>query len=663
MKNDSLSERYRKWLEEEVVYIISPVEREVFLKLKTDRERDLFIDAFWKQRDPTPATPDNEFKNEHFRRINYANHFFGRGTPKPGWRTDRGRVYIILGEPNDVQRFEGKTQVYPTEIWFYQGKTNVGLPPGFHLVFFQQGGIGEYRLYSPLNDGPQALLTSYWGDPMDYQAAYENLREFEPDLAEVSLNLIPGERSTVGGRPSMSSDLLIQRVETTPIREIEEKYARKFLEYKDIVEVEYSTNYIDSESLIKILQSPSGMTFIHYAIEPERLSVNQYEDKYYTTLKVNGSVTNSEGKAIYQFEREINLEFNKEQMSQISRRPLSIRDMFPLIPGEYSLSILLKNEVSKEFTSLEKNIYIPEEETDIQISPLILAYNSEIKPVPDRRLRPFQIGVHNLYIQANRVFLNSDTLHIAFQLFGLTQELRERGVVSFDFFKGEEKYRSIQRNLKELPVSEGIVESFSLQDFIPAHYRIKVSLLNGERELVFENEQFVITHLENIARPWIYSKLLPAEQDPVYSYTLGAQYFLSGQMDKARKKLEKAYESNPGSVENAVTLSRLYMELNEYKKIDSLLSSFFDEDEAPPYEAHFILGKAKQALGKYGEAIDIFDKAIERFGLNSNLLNAVGECYFSLGKVKEAAVAWQRSLELNPNQPEIKRKLEEAKEK
>ncbi|MCX6575716.1 MAG: GWxTD domain-containing protein, partial [Candidatus Aminicenantes bacterium] len=185
-----LPAQYKKWLEEEVVYIITPVERDVFLKLQTDRERDLFINAFWKHRDPTPNTPDNEFKTEHYRRINYANHFYGRSSPMPGWRTARGRIYIILGEPNDIQRFEGKSGIYPTEIWFYQNKADLGLPPGFNIVFFQHGGLGDYELYSPSKDGPQALLTGFFGDPGNYLKAYQDLREIEPTVADVSLSLI-----------------------------------------------------------------------------------------------------------------------------------------------------------------------------------------------------------------------------------------------------------------------------------------------------------------------------------------------------------------------------------------------------------------------------------------------------------------------------------------
>jgi GWxTD domain-containing protein len=287
----NLPERHKKWLEEEVVYIITDLEKEVFLKLDSDRERDQFIDAFWKQRDPTPGSPENEFKTEHYRRINHANHFFGRTTPKAGWKTDRGEIYIILGEPNDITRYEGSTQVYNTEVWFYQGMTKYGLPPGFNMIFFQEGGTGEYKLYSPLQHGPQALMTSYFGDYADYLAAYQHLMELEPELAEVSLSLIPGERNLALDRPSLSSDILIQRVFTMPSREIKEKYAQKFLELKDVIEVEYSANYIDCDAVVKILQGPSGMYFVHYAIEPERLSVNQFENKFYTTLKLNGTST------------------------------------------------------------------------------------------------------------------------------------------------------------------------------------------------------------------------------------------------------------------------------------------------------------------------------------------------------------------------------------
>jgi GWxTD domain-containing protein len=261
--------QFKKWLEEEVVYIITSLEKDVFLQLETDRERELFIEAFWKQRDPTQGTPTNEFKEEHYQRIQHANYTFGRSAPIPGWKTDRGRFYILLGEPRDIERFSGESQVYNLEVWFYQGLSKYGLPAGFYLVFYQKGGAGDYVLYSPTSDGPQALMTSYFGDQSNYLQAYKKLKQVSPNLAQVSLSLIPGE-STQFGHPSLASDILLQNIQALPEKAVKNMYAQKFLMYKDIVEVEYTANYIDSDSVVQIIKDDSGQYFVHYSIELNR---------------------------------------------------------------------------------------------------------------------------------------------------------------------------------------------------------------------------------------------------------------------------------------------------------------------------------------------------------------------------------------------------------
>ncbi|MCK4932876.1 MAG: GWxTD domain-containing protein, partial [Candidatus Aminicenantes bacterium] len=514
----NLPERHKKWLDEEVIYIITALEKEVFLTLESDRERDQFIEAFWKQRDPTPGNPENEFRTEHYRRINHVNHFYGRTSPKAGWRTARGEIYIILGEPNDITRFEGKTQVYNTEVWFYQGMTKYGLPPGFNMIFFQEGGIGEYKLYSPLQHGPQALMTSYWGDHTNYIGAYQQLRELEPELAMVSLSLIPGERNLALDRPSMSSDILIQRVFTMPSREVKEKYAQKFLDLKDIIEVEYSANYIDCDSVIEILKDPSGMYFVHYAIEPERLSVNQFENKFYTTLKLNGTITDMEGKQIHQFEKDIVFNFNQEQIKDVSRRPLSLRDMFPLIPGNYKMSVLVKNVVSKEFTSLERDLLIPGVQDELQMTSFIMGYAVEKKSLAPDRLRPFQIGTNQIHFQANRTFIMQDKLVLAFQIHGLKPVQIEGSELRYTFLKNGEPFRTETKRILDYPELPNFVEQFTLLDFSPAHYRVEISLVINGQEVLYETDEFDVTHQAAIARPWVYSKLMPGAENPVYSY-------------------------------------------------------------------------------------------------------------------------------------------------
>lgn len=662
-KIKDLAPRFQKWLKEEVVYIITNRERDVFLELNTDRERDLFIEAFWKQRDPTPGTPENEFKTEHYRRVNYANHFFGRRAPREGWRTDRGRVYIILGEPNDIQRFDGSASVYSSEIWFYQGKTDVGLPSGFSLVFFQEGNVGEHRLYSPLRDGPMALMPVYQGDPKDYLQAYQQLRELEPELARVSLSLVAGESESFLGRPSLGSERLLGDIETVPQKMVEDRYAQKFLLYKDIVEVEYTANYMDSDSLVKILRDESGIHFVHYLIELPRLSVNQYEDTYSTHLKINGTVSDEEGGTIYQFEKIAQISFDAEQMRSLSLKPLNLHDMFPLIPGNYSLSVLVKNEVSKEFTSMERKLTIPDEGgADLRMSALLLGYQSERREMVEKRPKPFLIGPFQVSLQPNRVFLRTETLAVAFQIFGLNQDLKEKGEIRYVFLKDEEEVHIVSRKILDYPESPNFLERFSLQDFFPAHYRVRVSLLIDGQEVVSQRDEFDITHLAGIPRPWTHSRILPPLSDPFYDLILGSQFFNAGEKEKARPHLELAYQKKKDDVGYALELARFYNSLAEYTRIESLLLPFIAQTQAG-YDAYFILGTAYKNLGQWSKAITTYDQAIARFGLNTSLLNAVGECYFGLQDWAEALKAWEKSLELNADQPQIKQKVEDLKKK
>ncbi|MDH5467677.1 MAG: tetratricopeptide repeat protein [Candidatus Aminicenantes bacterium] len=497
---------------------------------------------------------------------------------------------------------------------------------------------------------------------MDYLEAYNQLREFEPDLADVSLSLVPGEGGSVTGRPSLSSDILIQRVESVPVRQIKDRYAQKFLEYKDIVEVEYSANYIGNDSSVKVIKDSSGIYFVHYAIEPERLSVESYENKYFTTLKVIGTVSNLEGKVIYQFGKDFSINLDEEKLKSVSRQPLSLRDMFPLVPGNYKLSILVKNEASKEFTSIERNLIIPQDEDVLQMTSLILGYNMKKDERQQDGLRPFQIGNNQIYFQANSIFVRQDTLVTTFQIHGINQALREKGEIRFTFFKGEDEFRSTVKRIPEYPDLPNILEQFSLREFTPAHYRIKVSLFVDGREVLFVSEAFDVSYLEAIARPWIYSKVLPESEDPVYSYIIGTQLFNSGKIAEARESLEKAFQIIPESLDFALNLAQIYMVLAEYKKVESVLLPFLNQPKPPKYEVFFILGKAYQNAGELNKAIDTFDKTISHYGLNINLLNSIGVCYFQMGNAKEALVAWEKSLEINANQPHIKKSVKLLKE-
>jgi len=654
---------YKKWLEEEVVYIISPLEKQVFEKLQTDRERDLFIEAFWRQRDPTPGTTENEFKTEHFRRINYANYYLGRQSPLPGWRTDRGRIYTILGEPNDIQHFESGQETYPAEVWFYQNKAEAGLPPGFNIVFFKEHGAGDYKLYSPTRDGPQAFLASYLGGPEDVAAAYRKLRELEPNLALVSLSLIPGEDSAAFGRPSLSSDLLLQQVESLPEKTIRDQYAQKFLQYKDIVEVEYSANYVDSDSLVKILKASPAAICVHYSIEPANLSVSQYGDKFSTTLTLNGSVKDEAGKVIYQFDKTLPISFGEEEVKRISRQPYAIYDVFPLIPGSYDLSVLIKNEVSKEFSSLERKLIIPPEEAKGWVTPLLLGYKAEKVEAGRNRLKPFQLGGVSILLQANRTFTKSEELILAFQVWGIPPSLRDEAEIVFTFLKEAQPFKSFSRTAAGYPGFPDVVEPVALSEFIPAHYQVQVSVRSGAQEIAAARDEFDITPLEKMARPWVCAKIMPGLDDAIYPFLIGNQLFNAGRVEEARLRLEEAFKKKPEDADFALALARADMTLQDYSRVETLLLPFFGLAKPPRYEMFVVLASAHHRKGEWDKALKVLEQGISHYGLNTGFLNLRGECYLRLGNKAEALRAWEKSLELNPAQPDVQKAVNALKQK
>ena len=208
-----LPARYNRWIKEEVVYIITDEEQKSFLKLTTDAERDKFIDDFWSIRNPVRSSTVNSYKEEHYRRLQYANDTFGRRSNTPGWMTDMGRAWILFGKPVSRAPYLGYGQLYPCELWFYENKSNgPSLPGYFTLLFFMPEDIGEYRFYRPGLDTPMKLVRgSQFNSNQD---VYNFLKPIAGDLAKAAFTLIPGDpMDTQNFTVDMTSDMLVSRIQ------------------------------------------------------------------------------------------------------------------------------------------------------------------------------------------------------------------------------------------------------------------------------------------------------------------------------------------------------------------------------------------------------------------------------------------------------------------
>lgn len=651
-----LPPQFQQWLEE-VGYIISPVEKDVFLQLDSDRERDLFIDAFWKNRDSVPVTDRNEFKEEHYRRIEYANRNYGRLSSAPGWKTDMGRIYIILGPSISIQRFEDSSFAYPAIVWSYQGMAEYGLPDQFNVVFYKKHGIGDYRIYSPIMDGPQSLLAMVGVDQSDPFSAYRALYAQSPQLAQFTLSLIPGEALSEG-QPSMESEQLLLNIANAPFKLITDDYARNLLRFKSTVGVEYSANYIGNNSCVQAIRDESGMAFVHYLIELDKFSVERYDDEYITKLLLNGKVSDLEGRTIFQYERAIPVKLDQKQLKEIGAQKYALGDIFPLAEGSYQLNILVKNDASKEFTSMETNISIPDVSSP-QISPLLLAYKTEEDP--SNKIKAFKVGNRQLYPALRHDFATKDNMIVFFQIFGMGSELRQRGSLRYIITSDSTNIKAVDKDIKSYPNGYSFLEELPLSGVSPGYYKIKISLMDeAKREILSAESDFSVSQIPALPRPWISLGVHAPAEDPAYISILADQLFKKGNIERARTLAEKAYRLNPGSPQLAVSYGMILFAEKSYRTVIEILTPFLASKN---YEGLELLGRSSQALGEFGKAISYYLEYLSHYGDSFYILTFLGECYYQTGNAQEALRVWEKSLELNPNQEEIRKAVDMLRKK
>jgi GWxTD domain-containing protein len=662
-----LPPQYQKWLQEEVVYIITSKERDVFLQLESDRERNIFIEAFWKQRNPDPNSAENAFKVEHYKRLAYANQWLGKNSPTQGWRTDRGRIWILLGQPKEIQAYENMYDLRPVITWFYDGMAEYGLPGSFYVVFWKKDIVDDYRLYSPINDGPQQLMQHYMGDMTDATSAYQALMRIEPAVATVSLSLIPGE-AQYSMSPSLASEILIkQSIPDAPHVKVKDEYAEKLLKYKNIIEVDYTANYIDNESLISVFQDPSGMSFVHYLIEPKRLTFEQTANGYHTALEITGRVSDMKDQSVYQFDRSIPLDMSEPMMAQIKARFFSLQDLFPVTPGQYKINLLLKNRLSREFTSVEAVILVPEPAA-FSMSPPVLAYKTDRESRFKGQNKSFLLGGVQFVPSPRNAFAADDTLSLYFQLHGIPAELRANGAVQYtierqtETMKLPEKVKTVTRNLREIPDPGNIFEEFPLGGMTPSHYTITVAVLDASQaEKLKARVDYDIRGATTINRAWVLSLPQPPTSDPTFANIIGAQLLAKKDLAKARPLLEQAFRRDPSNPKFALDYVRALIEAKDFRAVGDVAKPFLADERR--YDFLEFVGAAAQEIGTYAEAIVHYKDYLAHFGTNIAILNAVGECHQKLGNAAEALVAWEKSLQIEPNQPALKDKVRALKDK
>jgi len=394
-KIKSLPPVYRHWIEAEVPYIISTDEQKNFLSLASNAERDSFIESFWRIRNPQPGSETNTYKEEHYRRLAYANENFGDPRYEDGWRTERGRMYIILGAPKQRAQYHDVGNVRPMEIWFFEAETQA-LPPYFYLLFYKPSASEDYRLYSPKFDGPVRLCTTgeTRNDPV---MALSILRKsLGAEVAKTAITLLPNEHVDMNNfEPGMESDTLLATINGLPDNPLtrDRLNANRLREH---VTTSMLTGEEPPELTYVVLRDDKGAETVSYLLKflsPDPRLIGTGSDKTLKyDLSLRTSVLTSDGKSVYEQEDLLTGKLTEAEAEVARKKRFAAEGRLPLIPGKYLVVVTLTNNLNHIATRQHASITVPAPRTHaISISPL-LAYTAPVATPDPAGVLPFSVS-------------------------------------------------------------------------------------------------------------------------------------------------------------------------------------------------------------------------------------------------------------------------------
>ena len=692
---DDLDEKYRTWMDE-IDIIMTKDEREVFVRLESDFQRDSFMERFWLVRDPSPGTPKNEYKEEHYRRLEYIERHFGTDSPRPAWMTDRGRMYVLLGEPMNTKNLDNTQMAYPVQIWFYHANPRLGIPPFFSLVFFKSNGVGEFRLYSPLVDGPWKLLNpsgeSYARGIQSYNeetggggflaqsageigAAYEALQQVDAELARASLSLLPGDYAATEGFPSMRSQMMIGDIEMIPQRVMPNaQWAYPIL--TGMVEADVRFESLPINALAVALLDTSGIPFIHYGVLTQggRLNLNNYEDIWYLTFEVAGSVIDEQNRVITGISganeagsKILQADLDAEQAQTLRRGPFAYIDRFPAIEGEYEFDLVLENNVSREYGRQSFEIEVPRARPEVvRSSPPILVFDyfEEENYDPYASHYPFQLGKYGMLPSFDGVFRSGDNLHVYMQIY-LPERYPERLEVVTQLSDNRGIVIDRVDYVWSIDADQiGTINHFStldLADVAPGDYRLRIDIDVDDRPGISLPVKILAADDET-PTPYVHMAAGPPPTDPFFAYDRAQQLQILGETEQAIAVLETA-TSRVAAKEIVDLQMQLLAEAGRWDEVLQLLRPMAVEN---PNDIELLtaLATAHANMGSYFDAIRYFERA--RFVADEEttaVLNPLASSYFADGQVDKAREILEISLQIDAEQPEIRRLLDEVLKK
>ena len=381
-----LSRPYKKWLEEDVVWIITDEERAAFKQLSNDEERDNFIEAFWQRRDPTPDTEENEYKEEHYQRIAYANEHFAAGVP--GWKTDRGRIYIVYGKPDEIDSHPsggtyerpmdeggGETSTYPFEDWRYRYIDGIGQE--VIIEFVDTCMCGEYHMTLDRSEKDALLMTPNGGLTLYEQMGLANkTQRFQGNGME---------RLGLGPQSSMLQTKEFDRLEEYAKLQAAPKV--KFTDLEEAVSSKVILNPMPFDVRSDFVKITSDTVLVPVTIQMRNRDITfvNKDGVQRGTVNIFARLTTLTGKIVQTFEDTVQVDVPAELLPRTAENASVYWKALPLRPGRYKLNIAIKDVNGDRKGVWSRSIVVPEYSDDkLSTSSLIVA--DQMEPVPTKAI-------------------------------------------------------------------------------------------------------------------------------------------------------------------------------------------------------------------------------------------------------------------------------------
>jgi GWxTD domain-containing protein len=394
-KEGELSEKYKTWLDEEVIYIISQDEKEVFKNMVTDEMRENFIKTFWRRRDPTPDTPFNEFREEHYRRIMYVNEQYFEG--RAGWRTDRGRIYIMFGPPDFLETnpagsrgflfgASAPTAEFPSEVWTYRHLPGVKTRLSrVDFTFINYYNSGSYQLSL---DPALANALRNISIPTRY-VGYGDIPD-AGDRALTPLELSEQARSLTGASELEKLYMLTELTKSRGEALEELERSSRLRRLKGLVNSRESMAPLTIFARENFMKGERGQTYVPLSVEvaAHNIGFKKTQDVYEGRINFYIEVKNSKEEVVYQASDRLEMNLREETYQRRFSDYYQYRHGFSLSPGEFFMHLVVWDEFNSNVGYVDKRIVIPQYSMEkFALSEVILARNIrvvEAEPQPER---------------------------------------------------------------------------------------------------------------------------------------------------------------------------------------------------------------------------------------------------------------------------------------